>query len=439
MRDNFSKLEHMYFLYSFVLLLSCFFYLPLYFFKLKIVKGESLYLKERLGINLQPESQTERSVWIHAVSVGEVLSLQKLILDLKKRHPENKIYFSSLTNTGLRIAQDRLVGVDKIFFIPLDFRWVVKKYFRILKPELFILAESEFWPNLLREAKRQTQGVLLINGRISPPSYKKYYRFRFIFKRILKNIDYFLVQTKNEKNCLENIGVRSDKVEVSGNLKTEIVLPSFTGNDVVQFKESLNIAKGHKVVLAGSTRQGEEEKLIEAFARARKEKDNINFILAPRHPERTVEIERIFKNFPFVVKRRSEIQPDQTWDVLILDTLGELSRLYALCDLAFIGGSLIPWGGQNLLEPAFYGKPIFFGPHMENFQELADKFVKADAARIVETQEDVKRMFLLSDDEETQRRGEKAQQILNQFQGVTERTLNRIDLFMNKDKTESHA
>ncbi len=431
----------MYFLYSFALLLSFVFYLPLYFFKLKIVRGESLYLKERLGVHLHQESRTEKSVWIHAVSVGEVLSLQKLIVDLKKRHPECTIYFSSLTITGLRVAQDRLVGVDKIFFIPLDFRWVIKRFFRVLKPQLFILAESEFWPNLLREAKRQTQGVLLINGRISPKSFKKYYRFRFFFKKILKNIDYFLVQTQREKNSLESIGVRADSVEVSGNLKTEIVLPSFSENDVVQFKASLNIAKGHKVVLAGSTRKGEEEKLIEAFALARKEKDNINFILAPRHPERTGEIERLLKNFPFVVKRRSEIQPDQTWDVLILDTMGELSRLYSLCDVAFIGGSLIPWGGQNLLEPAFYGKPIFFGPHMENFQELADKFVQADAARIIETQEDVKRMFLLSDDEETQRIGEKAQQILVHFQGVTERTLNRIDLFMNKNKgkMESHA
>jgi len=287
----------------------------------------------------------------------------------------------------------------------------------------------------LREAKRQTQAVLLINGRISPPSFKKYYRFRFFFKRILKNIDYFLVQTKKEKNYLENIGVRADKVEVSGNLKTEMVLPSFTENDVVKFKESLNIASDHKIVLAGSTRKGEEEKLIEAFTQARKESENIDFILAPRHPERAEEVEQLFKNSPFVVKRRSEIYSNQAWDVLILDTLGELSRLYALCDVAFIGGSLIPWGGQNLLEPAFYGKPIFFGPHMENFQELADKFVKADAARIVETQEDVKCMFLLSDDEEAKRRGEKAKQILCQFQGVTERTLNRIVLFMNKDKT----
>ncbi len=392
-------------------------------------------MKERLGFQLQPISQTERSVWIHAVSVGEVLSLQKMIQDLKERHPEYKIYFSSLTNTGLRIAQQKLIGVDKIFFIPFDFRWIVKKFFCILKPELFILAESEFWPNLLREAKRQTQGVILINGRISAQSFRRYFRFRFFFKRILKNIDYFSVQTESEKISLEKIGVHTDCIEVSGNLKTEVVLPSYTDNEVIQNKENLNIFKGHKVVLAGSTRKGEEEKLIEAFTQARNEKENIVFILAPRHPERVGEIEDLFKNSPFVVKRRSEIQSDQTWDVLILDTLGELSRLYALCDIAFIGGSLIPWGGQNLLEPAFYGKPIFFGPHMENFKELADKFVQADAARIVETQEDLKRIFLLSDDEETQERGEKARKILNRFQGVTERILDRIDIFMKKDKT----
>jgi len=400
-------------------------------------------LKERLGFHLKTESKAGKSVWIHAVSVGEVLSLQILIMDLKKRHPEYKIYFSSLTNTGVRIALEKLVGVDKIFFIPMDFRWVVKKYFRILKPELFILAESEFWPNLLKEAQRQTQGVLLINGRISPPSFKKYYRFRYFFKKILKNIDYFLVQTlvqtEREKKSLTDIGVHSACIEVSGNLKTEIILPLFTDGDVVQIKESLNIFTDHKIVLAGSTRKGEEEKLIEAFTQARKENDNIKFILAPRHPERSGEIEQLFKHSLFVVNRRSKMQPDQTWDVLILDTLGELSRLYALCDAAFIGGSLIPWGGQNLLEPAFYGKPIFFGPHMENFQELSDKFIKADAAQIVETQEDVKRMFLLSNDEDVIKRGEKARQILSQFQGVTERTLNRIDKFMNMDKNKSHV
>jgi len=222
-------------------------------------------------------------------------------------------------------------------------------------------------------------------------------------------------------------------------LKTEIILPSFTENEVVQLKESLNIFGDHRIVLAGSTRKGEEEKLIEAFTYARIKKETIKFILAPRPPERASEIEELFKNYPVKVNCRSKIQPDQNWDVLILDTLGELSQLYALCDVAFIGGSLIPWGGQNLLEPAFYGKPIFFGPHMENFQELADKFVEADAAQIVETQEDLRRMFLLSDNEEMLKRGEKARQTLNQFQGVTERTLNRIDEFVNKDKKESNT
>ena len=429
----------MYFLYSFGLLLSSVFYLPVYLFKLKIVKGERMHLKERLGFRLQSESQTGQSVWIHAVSVGEVLSLQRLIMDLKKMHPEYKIYFSSLTNTGVRIAQEKLVGVDKIFYIPMDFRWVVKKFFRILKPELFVLAESEFWPNLLKEAHRQTHGVLLINGRISPPSFKKYYRFRHFFKKILKNIDYFLVQTGREKTNLETIGVPANKIEVSGNLKTEIILPSFTEKEIVQLKDSFNIRANHKIVLAGSTRKGEEEKLIEAFTEARKEKKNLKLILAPRHPERSGEIGQLFKHSPLVVRQRSEIKPDQDWDSIILDTLGELSQLYALCDVAFIGGSLIPWGGQNLLEPAFYGKPVFFGPHMENFQELADKFVDAHAARIVETPQELKRMFLLSDDRDTLKMGENAHLVLKQFQGVTERTLERIDKFLKRDKTESHA
>ena len=422
----------MYFLYSLFLFLSFVFYLPLYFFKLKIKKGESLHIRERLGLDLKNESHTEKSLWIHAVSVGEVLSLQKLTKELRERHPDFRIYFSSLTNSGLRVAQNKLEGVDKIFFVPLDFRWVVRKFFRTIKPRLFILAESEFWPNLLREAKKQTQGILLINGRISPPSYKKYYRFRFFFKKILLNIDYFLVQTTKEKDGLAHIGVPTGCIEVIGNLKTEITLPSLTENEILSLKKSLNIAENHKIVLAGSTRKGEEEKLIEAFVRAKKEEKNIRFILAPRHPERTAEIERLCQNFSLSVRRRSQIDSDLGWEVLILDTLGELSRLYALCDVAFIGGSLIPWGGQNLLEPAFYGKPIFFGPHMENFQDLADKFIEADAARIVETPQELKKMFLLIDDEENRIQGEKARKTLSFFQGVTEKTLHTIEQFMTK-------
>jgi 3-deoxy-D-manno-octulosonic-acid transferase len=420
----------MHFIYSLTLFFSLFFYIPLYFFRLKILRGESLHLGERFGKHLQSEGYSEQSIWFHAVSVGEVLSLQNLIQELKKKHPEIRIYFSSLTNTGLQMAREKLVGVDRIFFIPMDFRTVARKFFQTLRPTLFVLAESEFWPNLLREAHEQTGKILLINGRISPRSFKKYYRYRFFFKRIMRNIDYFLVQTDRDRESLERIGIDVGRIEVAGNLKTEVLLPTFSEDEVIQFKNELNIPGSAKVVLAGSTRKGEEEKLIDAFAEAREQRDDIVFILAPRHPERAGEIEQLLVHYPFHVLRRSKLGLNQKWDVLILDSLGELSRLYALCDVAFIGGSLIPWGGQNLLEPASYGKPIFFGPHMDNFKHLADKFVKANAARIVTDRKDLIGMFLLEDELTLERMGKRAREILETFQGVTEKTLRIIETYL---------
>jgi 3-deoxy-D-manno-octulosonic-acid transferase len=421
----------MYILYSLFLFLSLIVVIPLYFVKLKVLKRESLHLKERLGWGLKLENLSEKSVWIHAVSVGEVLSLQFLILKLRERNPDLSIYFSSLTSNGLRVAQEKLIGVDRFFFVPLDFAWVVRKFLHALRPTVLVLAESEFWPRLLREAKKATDGVLLINGRISARSFKKYNRFRFLSKRILQNIDFFVLQTEGERESLLKIGIKPDHLEVVGNLKTEVTLPQFDDSEKAGLKAKYGVFEGHKVVLAGSTHKGEEERLIEAFSRAREEKEDVDFILAPRHPERAEEIERLLRGTSFGVRRRSEVQSGSRWDILILDTLGELASMYAMCDAAFIGGSLIPWGGQNFLEPAFYGKPIFFGPHMDNFQDLADRFVRQKAARIVENDEDLKRMFLFANEPEMFEMGENAARLLSSFQGVTDRTLQRIESYLD--------
>lgn len=420
----------MYILYSLFLFLSLIVVIPLYFVKLMVLKRESLHLKERLGWGLKVENLSKKSVWIHAVSVGEVLSLQFLILKLKERNSDLSIYFSSLTSTGLRVAQEKLIGVDRFFFIPLDFAWVVRKFLHALRPTVLVLAESEFWPRLLREAKKATDGVLLINGRISARSFKKYNRFRFLSKRILQNIDFFALQTEGERESLLKIGINPDHLEVVGNLKTEVILPQFDDSEKAGLKAKYGVFEGHKVVLAGSTHKGEEERLIEAFSRAREEKEDVDFILAPRHPERAEEIERLLRGTSFGVRRRSEVQPGSRWDILILDTLGELASMYAMCDAAFIGGSLIPWGGQNFLEPAFYGKPIFFGPHMDNFQDLADRFVGQKAARIVENDEDLKRMFLFANEPEMFDMGENAVRLLSSFQGATDRTLQKIESYL---------
>jgi len=178
-------------------------YIPIYFVRIRLFRGDSLYLRERLGFKLPEKKRQEKSLWIHAVSVGEVLSLQNLIKQVKERHPDWVIHFSTLTNTGMKVAKEKLGYADNIFFVPLDFKHVVKKFFIALTPRLFILAESEFWPNLLREAKKQTEGILLINGRISHHSFKRFRRLRFLTRRILRNIKLFLVQTERDKESLE--------------------------------------------------------------------------------------------------------------------------------------------------------------------------------------------------------------------------------------------
>jgi 3-deoxy-D-manno-octulosonic-acid transferase len=387
-------------------------------------------LRERLGRRLRDDGTQKQSLWIHAVSVGEVLSLQNLIKKIKEKHPAWTIHFSTLTNTGMRMAKEKLTDADNIFFVPLDFKHVVRRFFNTLRPEVFVLAESEFWPNLLREAKRQTKGVLLINGRISSRSIKRYSRFKFLAKKILKNIDFFLVQTEKDKENLERIGVNSGVVEVVRNLKSEVNLPILNEEDLLKLKNDLSIPLPKKIIVAGSTRKGEEKELVEAYARARSVDENLLLILAPRHPERFDEVEKICKDFPLKVMRRTQVLPNKQWDILILDTMGELAHFYALSDVSFIGGSLVPWGGQNLLEPAFYQKPIFFGPHMDNFAFLAEKFVESGAARIINKNKDLDEMFLMRDEKSLKNMGRSAKETLNSLQGATEKTLKAIEAMM---------
>jgi len=420
----------MYIVYSFFLFFVILGYILIYFVKLKLLKRENIYLCERLGFRLPRGKNQRKSLWIHAVSVGEVLSLQNLTIEIKKKHPDWVIYFSSLTNTGMRMAKEKLSEADNIFFIPIDFPCVTRKFFKALKPRLFILAESEFWPNLLKTAKEYTDGVLLINGRISTDSFKRFKRFKFLMKKVLSNIDFFLVQTEREKEGLEKIGISPEYIEVSGNLKSEISLPVLDEKSIQKLKKDLSIPETKRVILAGSTRKGEEEKLLEAYAKAKEIRKDILLILAPRHPERAYEVERICKKFSFNVMKRTSVSQGLQWDILILDSLGELAQFYALSDISFIGGSMVPWGGQNLLEPAFYSKPIFFGPNMDNFAYLAEKFVNSGAAQIIYKDEELVSLFLFKDENWLREMGNKAKEILNLLQGATKRTLEVIEDWM---------
>jgi 3-deoxy-D-manno-octulosonic-acid transferase len=424
----------MYGLYAILLFFSLVVYFPVYFIRSRFLRQESLHFRQRCGFNVKRDSSQKRSIWIHAVSVGEVLSLQNLIAQIKKNHPEWIVHFSCLTDTGFCMAKEKLKDVDNIFFVPLDFRIIVKKFFRYLKPDIFILAESEFWPNLLREANRTTKGVLLVNGRISSRSFSRYQKFRFIANRILSHISLFLVQTKRDEEMLKKIGVDPRVIQVAGNLKAEITLPELEQSELEKLRGSIKVPDGAKVIVAGSVRKGEEEPLLDAFSNARESNQNLVLVLAPRHPDRANEVEKICQKYRFKVEKRTAISPGRVWNVMILDTLGELAKFYALSDMAFVGGSLVPWGGHNLLEPAYYAKPVFFGPHMDNFAHLAEIFVEAGAARIVKSQADLVKMFSLKDEAEYQEMGQKAKLTLHSLQGATEKTLQEIDSFMNIQK-----
>lgn len=376
------------------------------------------------------------ALWIHAVSVGEVLSLRNLLAQVKKRHPSWQIYFSTLTNTGYRIAKERLQEADSVFFVPLDFPFMVKRFFRVLRPQLFVLAESEFWPNLLRAARKNCQAIILINGRMSLHSSKAYRRLKPLSLKVLKSIDLFLVQTEQDRERIEQIGIDSAKIKVAGNLKAEVSLPSLSREEIRTLKKKFGIPELKKVIVAGSTHKGEEGPILGVFATARREREDLLLIIAPRHPERAAEVEKMGLNLGLEVMRRTTAAPEKTWDVLILDTIGELTQFYALADLTFVGGSLIPHGGQNFMEPAFYEKPIFLGPHMDNFAFLADEFVRAGAAIVVSGREELAKAFLMKDEKSLQEMGKRAKALLNSLQGATQRTLQVIENLMSEGRTK---
>lgn len=417
----------MYFIYSLCLFLALLVYIPVYFLKLRILKGESLFLSQRLGMCLPPKIPAKIAIWIHAVSVGEVLSLQNLTKKIKAKHPDWVIYFSSLTNTGLRMAEEKLNFVDSVFFIPFDFKWTSRRFFMRIDPSVFVLVESEFWPNILRAAKKHTRGVILVNGRISKTSWKRYSRLKLLIRSILGNVDEFLVQTSVDKERLESIGINPKSIHVAGNLKAEIDLPILSEDMIASLKSEMNIPESVKVAVAGSTRNGEEEQLLRAFKAAKLEREDLRLILAPRHIDRSREVEKLAGTLSLKVTRRTLLSAGEDWEVLILDTIGELAQFYALSDLAFIGGSLVPWGGQNLLEPAFYGKPIFFGRHMDNFSYLAEIFERSGAARIVTNEEELQEMLLMSDEDSLDKMGKEAWKTLQSLQGATEIAVEAIE------------
>src|ERR1700687_406088 len=326
------------------------------------------------------------AIWVHAVSVGEVVASRAVVEALRQKFPSHRVLVSTTTSTGQKLAAQRF-GAENVFYFPLDFAFAIRPYLDALRPELVVVAETEFWPNFLRLAKRSGARVVVINCRISDRSLPGYKRLRFwlpkLLEKTLANVDVFLAQTEEDRKRLVEIGAPESKVTVAGNLKFDVAPPP-SPKIVASLRESFIHPGAGPVLVCGSTLEGEEGSLLSAFRNMLVNHPKAVMILAPRHPERFPEVAALVEKLGFRMWRRSLWSGEPlAGGVFLVDSIGELAALYSLATVAFVGGSLVPRGGHNILEPALHGVPIVTGSHYENFRDIVNFFASRKAVRVV--------------------------------------------------------
>jgi 3-deoxy-D-manno-octulosonic-acid transferase len=389
-------------------------------------------LRERLGyLPISFNVDGEESIWIHAVSVGEALTARALATDLKRRYPRLRLYLSTTTMAGQQVAKASLRHlVDGVFYFPFDWMFTIRRTLNLVRPRLFVMMETEIWPNLLRACRKRGVKTAVINGRISARSYPRYKLIRPLFRCVLADVDRFCMQSEESAHRLKDLGADPGRVTVTGSLKfdsLELPAPTAHGQPRERVLRFFRVSSHRTVIVAGSTMRGEETAVLEAFRKIKTTRTHAIAIIAPRQPERFVEVERLSREAGFVTIRRSElpIDAEPRADVVVLDTIGELAQLYQLATAVFVGGSLADHGGHNILEPAIFGKPIVFGPHMQNFREIAEAFVANDAAIQVQTERelDAAILSLVRDPVHRARLGAAARALVEANRGAKDKTL----------------
>jgi 3-deoxy-D-manno-octulosonic-acid transferase len=361
--------------------------------------------------------------------VGEALTARALIPDLRERYPDLKIFLSTTTMTGQQIARERLSDVDAVFFFPFDLPPFVSRTLRLVKPRLFIMMETEIWPNLLRACRKNGVKTMMVNGRISARSYPRYRMARGFFRTVLADVDRFCMQSEESARRIIDIGADPARVTVTGSLKFEsLESPAVSaGRGAGRVLRYFRIPESRPVLLAASTMKGEEAAALAAFGAVRRTHPAALLIIAPRRPERFDEVVALARGEGLRVLRRTELTVDKEppADVIVLDTIGELAHVFHVATVAFVGGSLVDHGGHNILEPAVHGRAIVFGPHMQNFSEIADAFLQREAAVHIQTPAELADVWLrlVNDPEERGRLGAAARALVEANRGAKPRTL----------------
>ncbi|HUE21856.1 MAG TPA: tetraacyldisaccharide 4'-kinase, partial [Bryobacteraceae bacterium] len=404
--------------------------------------GEGLW--ERLGRVPALKGQGDRPlIWVHAVSVGEVLAVSRLIKELDAALPDCFVGVSTTTRTGQALARERF-GADRVFYCPLDLPWAVRAYLNALKPRLLVLAETEFWPNLLSGCFRRQIPVAVVNARVSDRSWPRYRRLRLLWRPFLSRLSRVLAQSQTDAERLKAIGCLPERVEVAGNLKFDVRAGEEA--DATRVLKALKL--GLRLVVAGSTLEGEEVALLEAWPRLLEADPRLVLVLAPRHPERFAAVARLIEESGIPWKRRSNwreqpagaIKLLQAGQIVLLDTIGELASVYSLASVAFVGGSLVAAGGHNPLEPAQFGVPVVVGPHYANFRAITEDLRAHNGLRVAEKEGLAGVLIeLLQDQAVAAEMGERAKQVFEQQAGPTVRSVEALRTLITPEPVPANA
>jgi 3-deoxy-D-manno-octulosonic-acid transferase len=425
------------FLYNLALLAALALSAPWWLFRMATTHKYREGLLERLGL-IRPKLSRERPViWVHAVSVGEVLAVSRLVKTLDAALPEYMIVVSTTTRTGQALARERF-GANRVFYCPLDLPWAVRAVLIALQPRLLVLAETEFWPNLLSGCQRRGIPVAVVNARISDRSWPRYRLLRRLWRPFLSRLSRVLAQSQTDAERLTAIGCLPQRVTVAGNLKFD-VRAAWEVEATLQLKA---LAPGLRFVVAGSTLDGEEVALLEAWPLLLQADPQLALVLAVRHPERFAAVAALLESAGLPWVRRSEwrslpldkLKPLIPGQIVLLDTIGELASVYSLASVAFVGGSLVPAGGHNPLEPAQFGVPIVMGPHYFNFRAITEDLLAHQAVRIAAKDELAAVLVdLLQNRSDAKAMGARAKQVFASQAGATDRCVDALKELLVED------
>ena len=426
------------FLYDIFFLIFSFFYLPLFLIKGKHKEGFS----ERFGavpIAVKEGLSDKEVIWIHAVSVGEMLQAVRLADALRKRVTNSRFVLTATTATGLEIAKKFKKNEDFALCFPLDFRASVRAFVGSISPKAVIILETEIWPNLLKELSDHKIPFFILNGRISDRAFPKYQLVKFFLKPILNSFKYINTQDDLMRRRFIALGAATEKVFVTGNMKYDWAPPSVNDEEVEKIRNNFK-TEGTILCIAGSTHEGEEEILFDVYKSLKAKHHAFKLMIAPRHLNRTESIHAqafrrdISLRNVSALLRSSARAVLKEGEVLLLDKMGLLANLYRIADFVFVGGSLVPYGGHNLIEPAFFEKPVVFGNFMQNFKEMAEMFKKSGAAEEVRSQEELKNIFsrLIEDISYRQKLGIAAKKMIALNSGATERNIQTVMQNLNR-------